>query len=332
MRWWILAFLAAVILLGAAGGLWWSQRPRPPPTWTAPVPRVRCPDADAPVPLLVAAAQTTPLILWAAGKVRLFVDGQPASSPPENPRRFAPGEHRLRAEAGASTLALTFRIEPFHPALFHLEETPGAGLTAVYLGAGCTSCPPPGPVALDFTRTSATDEALLGEAAAALLGGDWRAAAARLRAVQPKSRQAAAFGRLAANVYQSAGQPEVARAQLEQLAHPELAALLEAWGSLCALELARDVAPALARWNLLTERFSALLEKFALEAPGPVQLATSRLAELSSGYLDAAQRKDPLGQEETVRAGEEALAQFVRALRRSRPDDCEFQARISASF
>src|SRR5262245_12081022 len=46
------------------------------------------PDAEAP-----------PVILWAAGAARLFIDEQPAFSPPERPRRFTPGEHTVRIEA-----------------------------------------------------------------------------------------------------------------------------------------------------------------------------------------------------------------------------------------
>jgi hypothetical protein len=332
MRWWVLAFLSAVVLLGSAGGFLWTQRLKGPPSWTAPVPRERCADADAPAPELVVPPETTPLLLGVAGKVRLFVDDQPTSSPAEDPKRFAPGDHLLRAEADGSTLALKFRLEPFQPAMFHFEQTPGAGLTVVYLGAACLSCPPPAKVALDFTRTSAADEALLEDAATALRTGDWRAAGARLRAVHPKSRQGVAFRRLAANVYQSSAQPELARAELAKITANGLGAVLAAWEPLSAAELARGASPGLQRWNLITQKFATLLEKFAQEAPGPVQLATSRLSELSAGYIDACQKHDPLAQEETVKAGEEALSQFVRTLRRSRPEDCEFQSRISASL
>ncbi len=332
MRWWMLAFLAAVVLLGATTGFFWKNRTKPPPTWSPPVPRERCKDVDAPAPPLVVAAETTPLILWAAGKVRLFIDEVPTSSPPENPTRFAPGEHVLRAEAEGASLVMKFRLEPYHPALFHLELTPGAGLTAVYLGAACVSCPPPGHVTLDFTRTSATDDALLEEAATALRSGDWRAASARLRGVQPKSRQGVAFRRLVAHVYQSANQPALALQQLQKVTVNDVPTVLAAWEPLSAQELTREGTHGLDRWNLITQKFSTLLERFALEAPGPVQLATGRLADLSSGFLEATQRKDAAAQDATVKAGEEALAQFIRTLRRSRPEDCEFQTRISQSL
>ncbi len=332
MRWWILAFLAAVLLLASAGGFFWTQRPRAPPTWNPPAPRERCADADQPPPVLGLPAETTPVLLWGAGKVHLFFDGQPAANPPENPQRLAPGEHVLRAEAESGALQLTFRIAAFHPAMFHLEQTAGAGLTLVYLGAACISCLPPGKVALDYTRTGAADEALLEDAAASLRTGDWRAAASRLRGVQPKSRQGAAFHRLAANVFQSAAQPDLARAELEKVTGNDLGAVLRAWAQLSTRELAREGSPQLQRWNLVTQKFATLLEKFAPEAPGPVQLATSRLSELSAGFIEATQKKNSLAQDETVKAGEEALGQFIRTLRRSRPDDCEFQSRISSSL
>ena len=332
MRWWILAFLAAVVLLGSAGGFLWKQRPKPPPTPTAAVPRERCRDADASVPPLVIPPETTPLLLGAAGKVRLFLDDRPTSSPPEHPTRFPPGEHVLRAESEGTSIRLTFRLAPFRPAMFHFEETAALGLTGVFLGAECVSCPTGVPPALDFTRTSATDDALLDEAAKALRTSDWRAASARLRAVQPKSRQGDGFRRLAANVYQSTGQASLARAELAKVSSADLQSALLAWDPLAAQELAREGSPEVQRWNLLTQKFAKLLDAFAPDAPGPVQLATSRLSELTTGFLVATQRKDSSAQEETVDAAEEALDQFVRALRRGRPEDCAFQARISASL
>jgi hypothetical protein len=333
MRWWVLAFLAAVVLLGSAGGLLWQRRPKPPPPASAPpVARVRCPDADAPAPALVLPAETVPVLVGASGKVAVLLDQKPVTGGPEAPLRLPAGKHTLRASAGESAMELTFQLERFHPALFHFEETPGLGLTLVWSGATCTSCPPPGKVALDFTRTSATDQEQLEEAAKSLRTGNWSAAGSRLRGVQPKARQEAPFLRLAANVYQSAGRPEQALEQLHKLPVGDVGLLLRALEPFLRAEAARENSPGLERWNLLTERFATLLEKFALEAPGPVQLATSRLAELTTGFLEATEKKDTGAQEETVTAAEEALAQFVRTLRRSRPEDCAFQARISASL
>lgn len=333
MRWWVLAFLAAVVLLGSALGFLWTQRVRPSPTWTAPVARARCPDVDAPLPALLADAEATAVLLWGTGKVRLFVDGKPAFSPPEDPRRFEPGEHLIRAEAeGAEPLALTFRLDAFRPALFHVEATAGRGLTLAWLGAVCLSCPPAlDRISIGVTRAQMPEDELLDGAAKALRSSDWRAAASLLGAVPLKSRQRPDFRRLAAHVYQSTGQPALARGELEQLADPDLRSLLAAYSALEEAEAGRERSLGMQRWNVVTDKFAHLLEKFALEAPGPVQLATSRLADLSEGFASATQKKDPLAQDETVSAAKEALAQFIRALRRTRPEDCEFQARISAA-
>lgn len=331
MRWWVLAFLSAVVLLASAFGFVWQQHATPVSTGPVPSVRHRCPDVDAPVPALVIPPQTTPVLL-SAGRMQLYVDKQPTSSPPGEPKRFATGEHTLGAVAEGTAFEMTFRLEPFHPAMFHFEETAGVGITVVYLGAGCVSCSLPGTLSLDFTRTSASDDALLEQAAKSLRTGDWRAAAARLRGVQPKQRAKVAFRRLAANVYQSAGQPELARAELKKIAAPELAEVLRAFEPLSKAEQGRHGSAGMLRWNRLTQKFSTLLEKVGQAAPGPVQLATSRLAELTAGFLDATQQNDALAQVKTVVAAEEALELFVRALRRSRPDDCEFQALISASL
>ena len=323
MRWWVVAFLAGVVLLASAGAFLWTHKRRAPAAAAPAFPRVRCPDADKPMPPLRAPDETTPVILWGAGKVRLFLDGQPTSSPPEAPLRFAAGEHVLRVEAPGSSTSFTFELEPFRPVMFHAEETPGAGLTLAVLGPRA----PPERTPLDFTRTSATDDALLDEAGAALRLGDAMGAAAKLRAVTPKRRSGDAFLRLAAAV-----QPAFAEGMLSNVKGNDLPMVLDAWRTLSASEKTRSETPSLAKWNLVTQKFSTLLEKFALEAPGPVQLATSRLSELSTGFVEATRQKDTLTQDETVNAAELALEQFVRALRRSRPEDCDFQSRVSASL
>ncbi|GEM_PF-2382512 len=329
MRWWVVAFLAGVILLASAGAfLWTLKRQAPVAAADIPAPRERCPDADQPMPTVQVPEETTPVILWGAGKVRLFLDGQPRSSPPEAPLRFAPGEHVLRVEAPGSSMSLTFVLVPFEPVLFHAEETPGAGLTLAALGPHA----PTFNVPLDFTRTSATDETLLTDAGSALRRDDWKSAAAKLRAVSWKSRSQDAFLRLAAGVHAATGQGALAEAALGKVKGNDLPTVLEAWRTLSAKEKARAETPGLEKWNLLTQKFSTLLERFALEAPGPVQLATSRMSELSAGFVEATRSKDTLSQEETVQAAELALEQFVRALRRSRPEDCDFQSRISASL
>ena len=337
-RWWVLSFLAALVLLGSAGGfLKMRLAPRAVPAPLPPLPRQRCPNLDAEVPLLPAEPEQTLLLVTGVGKVRAFVDGKPALGAPDEPKRFVSGEHLLRAEAeGAEPLELHLRLEPFLPAFVHLQVDPQAGITFATLGAGCVSCAPPeARASLDFTRVSDADPVLLAEAAKALRASDWRGAAGRLRGVSPKSRAHALFLRLAADVYQFTAQPQLAQASLARVPANEgheLDAVFAAWSALTFTELTRTRGLPVRRWNLLTEKFSKLLEKFALDAPGPVQVATGRLAELTEGFLKANASHDTAGEDETVHAAEDALKQFVRALRRSRPEDCEFQKRITASL
>lgn len=328
LRWWWLAFLGAFVLLASAGGFLVLQAqntaaaPKPPPP-----PRVRCPNLDAPIPALLPGAESPPVMVGVGPGARLLLDGKPAATGP-----LPPGEHTLRAEAdGSEALALTFRLDPFRPALFHAEVTPGVGLTLVWLGAACHSCPQAlDAVRLDHTRTSAADADLLADAAKALRANDWRTAAARLRAVTPKSRAQNPYRRLAAHVYQATRQPAAAQAELERV--ERLTPSVAEFSAAVAADAAREAVVGMQRWNLLTEKFSHLLEQFAADAPGAVQQATGRLAELTAAFLEASRKQDFLAQDELVKAAEEAFAQFVRALRRSRPDDCDFQARVSASL
>ena len=101
---------------------------------------------------------------------------------------------------------------------------------------------------------------LLDEAAKSLRTSDWRAASARLRGVQPKTRQGDAFRRLAANVYQLTGQGSLAHAELAKATSPDLQSALRAWDPLVAQELARELSPQVERWNLLTTRFARLVK------------------------------------------------------------------------
>lgn len=314
LRWWWLAFLAALVLLVSAGGFLVLKPAKPAPPPPLP-PRVRCPQLDAPMKPFLAGAEDTPVFF--TGSAPLTLDGTPARSGP-----VAPGEHVVRGDG----VQLTFRLEPFQPAWFDAEVIPGLGLTLVWLGAACQSCPPAlDAVKLDYTRTSAADPDLLASAAAALRANDWRGAAAKLRAVSPKARALVPYRRLAAHVLQATRQPAAALEQLKDLAPA-------AWTAARATEAARESTLGMQRWNLITEKFSQLLEQFALDAPGPVQLATGRLSELTASFLEASRKQDYVGQDALVKAAEEALAQFVRTLRRTRPDDCDFQARISASL
>lgn len=328
LRWWWLAFLGAFVLLASAGGFLFLQQEQPQALPRPPPPRVRCPDLDAPIPAVLAGAEAPPLMVGAGPGVRMLLDGKPAATGP-----VPPGEHTVRAETadGGEAMSVTFRVEAFRPALFHAEVTDGAGLTLVWLGAACQSCPPAlDVVGLDHTRTSAADADLIADAARALRANDWRAAAAKLRAVTPTGRALDPYRRLSAHVYAATRQPAAALRALERV--ERLRPSAAEWSAAVAADAAREAVVGMQRWNLLTEKFSHLLEKFAGDAPGAVQQATGRLSELTAGFLEASRKQDFLAQDELVKAAEEALAQFVRTLRRSRPDDCDFQARISASL
>src|SRR6185295_2722415 len=111
-------------------------------------------------------AEAAPVILWAAGSARLFIDEQPAYSPPEKPKRFAPGEHAVRIEApGEEPIRTRIRIDPFTPVLLHAQADPQFGLSLVRLGAGCLPCEPPAtPVDLSPRKPSPTSAVLLASA------------------------------------------------------------------------------------------------------------------------------------------------------------------------
>ena len=86
------------------------------------------------------------------------------------------------------------------------------------------------------------------------------------------------------------------------------------------------------RWNMLTERYSRVLQVVGRQAPGPVATANQRFEELSLGFRRAAAASDAVAQDQSIRAAEETLKVFVHAARLARPDDCGFQKRLTAAF
>lgn len=86
------------------------------------------------------------------------------------------------------------------------------------------------------------------------------------------------------------------------------------------------------RWNALTERYSRVLQVVGREAPGAVASANERFEALSKGFANATTAGDVVGQDQSIRTAEETLKVFVHAARRARPDDCEFQKRLTNSF
>ena len=348
-RWFLALGGAALLLSSSLGGLAVLRKrragpPPPPPsatataTATAPAPGPGEDGGDCglqrsefrPFP----DAESPPVILWAAGAARLFVDEQAAFSPPEKPRRFSPGEHSIRIEApGEEPIRTRIRVDPFTPALLHAQVDPKVGLSLVRVGAACLPCEPPKtPVDLSPIRTPRATFALLQTAAGHLRRDRWRRAADGIRRAAPTDRSRPIFYRLAAITAEDGGQHDLARALLEQIPlaqSNDLAILLPAVDRLNRSESERRRQVTLARWNKITEWFAAVTSRHQASAATPVAAAAKRFSQLSPVF-DAAVRQGDLDQQgDVVRAGEQALTALVKELRALKPNDCTFQRELS---
>lgn len=336
---WILACALAVVAVVLAGLLFLkrpSQLPetavqQSPPAGGAattacglpPFESVRAdPGADGP-----------PVILWASGEVRLYLDDEAAFSPPEAPRHFPVGEHTLRVEAdGHAPFSLQLRFEAWTPVLLHAELDPRVGLTLVRLNAHCVSCP----ASLQETesisvRVRETPGDPMVDAAVALRGGDWLTARDALEQVPESERETAPFHRLASVVFVDTHATEAARELLRTLPGPrgqELRPLISRQEALFEEEEARRREVQLHRWNRATERYGALVERYGLELPKIVGQAGTRLEALSTTFSTHHEQGDVLGAEEALLAAEDALLRLARRLQASRPDDCAFQTDV----
>jgi hypothetical protein len=307
---------------------------------TAAAADVACPGAPPLPPLggLPPGAESPPVLLWAVGGVRLSLDGAAAFSPPEAPRRFPPGEHALRLEAaGQEPLTLRLRFEPWAPALLHAQVDPGVGLTLVRLDAPCASCPAPvrRVESVAHVPTDAPADSLLSTAAAALRRGAWPEALTALEGVPPRARTAAPFLRLASVVYADARAPAAARRTLAAIParqSPDLPALLVRLDALRREEAARHARLQLERWNLATERFSTLVERFEPQVPHAVGEAGRRLEALTRAFERAHTAGDAVGTEEALQAAEQALSTLVTRLRSARPGDCALQVELAKAL
>ncbi len=335
-QWWVLMCAAAVamgvaafVLLKRSGGAGGSPRV------------VRffdggkgCPDEDL-VPSLPASTDNhPPVVLWAAGDVRLFFDGKPAYSSPEAPKRFAPGEHELRAVNGSGLqVKVTVRVEPFTPAVFHLENDQQVGLTLVQAGSVCVSCENAlSPVSINFAPPSKSARTQLVEAANAARINDWRRAAEALRHIAAAERRNPAFQRLAATTLWLSGQPSQSEPILVQLASSAKGDWSTLWKShlkLTAAETARQNHVLNKQWNTLTEKFNNLRAAFVTDAQAAEGQANGRLMELYQTFNRAQAAKDMPTQEQVLRSAHDVLAAYVRALRATRPGECSFQARVT---
>jgi hypothetical protein len=86
------------------------------------------------------------------------------------------------------------------------------------------------------------------------------------------------------------------------------------------------------RWNALTEQYSRVKTAVGTNAPGPAASAHLRFEDLSQGFKAATSKKDPAAQDAQIRAAEETLRVFVHQARLARPDDCDFQRRLTAAL
>ncbi len=339
---WVVACASAVGILGAFVFL---KVRSPPPVVAAEVAAApvsvdagTCAELEAPIPKLLPAAEMVPVLVLGVGDAKAQIDGSPFESLPGAPKALVPGPHQLTVDLDGVRLTLKFEVKPFHAALFHVEDSPGAGVpTVVYLGADCTNCaqlpkPPLTPGA--FTRRTDEEDGLA-LTAQALMTSDLKTALEELKTVPVAQRESTLFLRVWAHLQQATHQGPAALATLRQIPAPKsngLAPLVAAWVKLDAQERAREADVPLQRWNLTTERYSRFVDRFYAEAPGPLNAANARFNELTLAFTAAAKAKDLLKMQETLDAADAVVAKLVSSLRTLRPSDCEYQRRLVAAF
>ena len=329
-RWWLGACCVAALLL-ALSALLLLRRSRARAAAQAQGAAACAVPAQLPLRALPE-EEYAPVLAAAEAGVDLRIDGEPVHSA----RLLPAGEHTVRAQAaGAQALEWRLRFDAYTPALLHAQADAHAGLTLVALGAVCSSCPAPlRPESLAPQRSGTPPAALLSGAAQQLRSGDWVHAAEALRGVTGKAREGALYLRLAAAVHAASLQPDVARRTLEALPRREAGALprlLRAFDARTVEETRRRSAVTLARWNRVTERYSALVQRFESQVPAPATCAGKRLEALSSSFEMAALVEDDVGMERALAAAEAALGTLVAQVRGARPHDCAFQAEVVAT-
>jgi len=332
---------AASALLLTAVVLFLAGRPGPP-TSTSTSAMIGGTDAGNPscsaaAPRLVRGdpeAEGPPVILWAVGDVRLFLDGEPVFSPPDAPKHFAPGEHTLRAEAeGHEPFETRIRLDPFTPALVHAQLDGEAGITVVRLGMTCASCETPlSPIRLGVVSSKEPAQAHFVRAAAALRKDDWRTAIAQLEQVSPAVRETPQFYRLASSTWLAAANPAYALFLAEQLkgddAH-ELDRLVVRMKELTTSEWNRYDRVVLERWNRLTEQHAALLRAGTGKVGIDLRALNERMEALSGTFASA---KNVFEREAVLLSAEENTRVLLAQLVAERPGDCSFQAALTAAL
>ena len=332
----VLALLLLVPLgFGLGLGLKKLRRPSAAPAPSAPDGGPACTDADAEPPALLP-DQDVALVLidGDAPHLTLSVDGRRVVASPTTPQKLRPGRHALKAEAdGQDTLSFEFDVAAFRAALIHLEASPVTGLTAFFTGVSWANAPATSPAPLEPLRSPPTAEAVLRRAAQALRANDPRSARAALQLMPALERKQ---GTTPANpTYRrllAITQAQFGESPGDEALPPLPEGLRVSWEAARAAEAKRRSDVAINRWNLLTTRLSALLLEFPGAAPGAQSSASSRMADLSASFLDAARQSDVEAQEATLAAGEQTLAELSRKVRATQPTDCAFQAAVTASL
>lgn len=325
--------LAAVVLLVARG-----RAATPPPAPAAAVTGTAT--CDLPVPVLSRArpeAEGPPVILWAVGEVRMFLDGRATFSPPEKPRHFAVGEHVLRVEAdGHPPLETKVRLDAFKPALFHAQVDEGVGVTLVRLGSQCTSCDPPlTAVSLDLAPSGEAAPSLLRAAAEALRQDAWQKARGALQAVPAADRQGPLYRRLLASFWAAAADLQQAKAaalEIHDARGEELRGLIAQLEALEGAEQARYEALVVERWNKLTEQHASLMRAATGSVDLDVNQSSHRMEQLSAAFKAAADKGAPLEKERVYLAAEKTVKALLARMISTREGDCSFRTRVAAAL
>lgn len=282
-------------------------------------------------------AENPPLVVIAEGKTRVLIDNEPTFSAWDSPRHFKVGLHSLRAESeSGATITTSFRLNAWKPGVLYVADDELVGPVLLRLGAACTSCTTPlVPQQLNFTPRRDKVPYLLTESARSLRANDWAAAGELLRGVPMKERNRPEFLLVSAAFFAQVNQLEDFKQAMAKLSRAQPKAgfsqLLPEWEKEVAAEHARQKQTVLARWNKVTDRYTALVSRYEPQVRGKTEQAARRFEQLSGVFLKAAEQDDLAEQTQVGRAAEELLSELVSTIRAGKPNDCEFQAQVVAT-